>query len=269
MTIRYDRSVIAALVVIAATTPGAIAQVDALDPSEGMPLELTEIEVLADSAVTTVAGLEQSAHELDHVITPDALAASAEPVDVTAEIRSAEIRPTEAEAQPLSLNPTDEIAQRPSVRNLSDVQPTDWAFQALRNLIENYGCLDGFSDNTFRGNQPITRFEFAAGLSACLDAIVVGPDDIATVAQLQREFAAELSTRVDDLEARVAELRADQFSTTTRLFGQATFGLQVRNNNTADLFPVDGIRETSDPGGGRYHLLFQCSAEFADPVQPP
>ena len=79
---------------------------------------------------------------------------------------------------------------------------------------------------------------------------MVGPDDIATVAQLQREFAAELSTRIEDLEARVEELRADQFSTTTRLFGQAIFGVQVRNSNTADFFPVDGTPETKDPQGG-------------------
>jgi hypothetical protein len=132
----------------------------------------------------------------------------------------------------------DEVAQFTPVYGLTDVQPGDWAFQALRNLIDNYGCLSGFPDGTFRGDRAVSRFEFAAGLSACLDQIVeVLPEDIATVAQLQSSFAAELNTRVDALEAEVEALRGTQFSTTTRLFGQVIFGVQGRNSNRADFFP--------------------------------
>jgi hypothetical protein len=131
------------------------------------------------------------------------------------------------------------------------VQPNDWAFQALRNLIDNYGCLSGFPDGTFRGDRAVSRFEFAAGLSACLDQIVeVLPEDIATVAQLQSSFAAELNTRVDALEAEVEALRGTQFSTTTRLFGQVIFGVQGRNSNVADINFLDGNPETPDPQGG-------------------
>jgi hypothetical protein len=145
----------------------------------------------------------------------------------------------------------DEVAQSPAVYTFLDVEPTDWAFQALRNLSDNYGCLSGFPDGTFRGDRAVSRFEFAAGLSACLDQITeVLPADIATVAQLQSSFAAELTTRVDELEAQVEELRGTQFTTTTRLFGQVIFGTQIRTPNRADFFPVDGTPETSDPQGG-------------------
>ncbi|MDA0672788.1 MAG: iron uptake porin [Cyanobacteria bacterium] len=145
----------------------------------------------------------------------------------------------------------DDIAQSPAVYTFVDVEPTDWAFQALRNLIDNYGCLSGFPDGAFRGDRAVSRFEFAAGLSACLDQIVeVLPADVATVAQLQSSFAAELNTRVDALEAQVEELRGDQFSSTTQLFGQVIFGVQGRNANRADFFPVDGTPETNDPQGG-------------------
>lgn len=32
------------------------------------------------------------------------------------------------------------MAQVTSVSQLSDVKPTDWAFQALQSLVERYGC---------------------------------------------------------------------------------------------------------------------------------
>jgi len=120
-----------------------------------------------------------------------------------------------------------------SVSQLRDVQPTDWAFEALRSLIERYGVIAGYPDGTFRGNRAMTRYEFAAALNAALERIneliaadtaqPVSREDLATLQRLQEEFAAELATlggRVDGLEARTAELEANQFSTTTKLTGQ-------------------------------------------------
>ncbi|OAB63030.1 hypothetical protein AY599_08225 [Leptolyngbya valderiana BDU 20041] len=134
--------------------------------------------------------------------------------------------------------PTDnlQLAQVTSVSQLSDVQPTDWAFQALQSLVERYGCIAGYPDGTYRGNNFLTRYEFAAGLNACLDQIValigggeaIDPEDLARIRRLQEEFSAELSAlrgRVDGLEARVAELEANQFSVTTKLQGEVAFVL--------------------------------------------
>src|SRR6476469_2273875 len=125
-----------------------------------------------------------------------------------------------------------------SVSQLSDVRPTAWAFQALQSLVERYGCIAGYPDGTFRGNRAMTRYEFAAGLNACLDQItkqlggstgnLVKREDLLALQRLQEEFAAELATlrgRVDALEARTAELEANQFSTTTKLNGFAWFNL--------------------------------------------
>lgn len=63
------------------------------------------------------------------------------------------------------------LDQVTSVSQLSDIQPTDWAFQALQSLVERYGCIAGYPDGSYRGNRAMTRFEFAAGLNACLDRI--------------------------------------------------------------------------------------------------
>ncbi|MGB5134756.1 MAG: S-layer homology domain-containing protein, partial [Prochlorococcaceae cyanobacterium] len=38
-----------------------------------------------------------------------------------------------------------------SISQFSDVRPTDWAYQALSNLIERYGCVAGYPDGTYRG----------------------------------------------------------------------------------------------------------------------
>ena len=58
-----------------------------------------------------------------------------------------------------------------SIRQLRDVSPQNWSYEALRNLVENYGCIQGYPDRTFRGDRVLTRNEFAAGLSACLQQL--------------------------------------------------------------------------------------------------
>jgi len=130
------------------------------------------------------------------------------------------------------------MEQVTSVSQLTDVKPTDWAFQALQSLVERYGCIVGYPDKTYRGNQSLTRYEFAAGLNACLDKIqeliaaatadFVKKEDLETVKRLQEEFAAELAAmrgRVDALEVRTATLENQQFSTTTKLNGTAIFAI--------------------------------------------
>ncbi len=146
-----------------------------------------------------------------------------------------------------------------SVSQLSDVRPTDWAFQALQSLVERYGCIAGYPDGTFRGNRAMTRYEFAAGLNACLDKVselirggtgnFATRDDLAALQRLQEEFAAELATlrgRVDALEARTSELEANQFSTTTKLTGEAIFALSDDFGGNVGLFGQDERRVGSD-----------------------
>ena len=132
----------------------------------------------------------------------------------------------------------NDLEQLTSVSQLTDVRPTDWAFQALQSLVERYGCIVGYPDKTFRGDRPITRYEFAAGLNACLDKIrdllaAIGGDrvtqaDLDTLKRLQEDFGGELAAlrgRVDVLKVRTAQLEKQQFSTTAVLRGQAIFGL--------------------------------------------
>lgn len=67
-------------------------------------------------------------------------------------------------------NQEEVMLQVTSVSQLSDVQPTDWAFQALQSLVERYGCIAGYPNKTFRGNRALTRYEFA-GWFECLSGL--------------------------------------------------------------------------------------------------
>lgn len=118
--------------------------------------------------------------------------------------------------------------QTTSVSQLSDVQPSDWAFQELQSLIKRYGCTAGYSDNAYPVHHQFTRYEFAAILNACLDevnqlveqATPLTSVELSTIQRLKDEFAVELITlqnRLDNLEAQSAEITANQFSTTTQL----------------------------------------------------
>ncbi len=172
------------------------------------------------------------------------------------------------------------IDQVTNVTQLSDVRPTDWAYEALRSLVERYGCIAGYPDRTFRGNRALTRFEFAAGLNACLNQVerliaasttdFVRRQDLETLQRLVNEFQAELKTigaRVDKLEGRVAFLEDRQFSTTTKLQGEAIFALtdefnQPTSNNTVF---QDRVRlRLNTTFTGRDQLVTRLAAGNAD-----
>jgi hypothetical protein len=156
-------------------------------------------------------------------------------------------RYTQGDAQGSDSNTLDQVT---NVSQLRDVSPGDWAYEALRSLVERYGCIAGYPDGTFRGNRATSRYEFAAGLNACLQQVerliaasgegFVTRQDLETLQRLIQEFQAELTTlgaRVDTLEGRVSFLEEHQFSTTTKLNAEVIFavsdlfGGQDANNN--------------------------------------
>jgi hypothetical protein len=131
-----------------------------------------------------------------------------------------------------------------SITQFSDVKPTDWAYQALSNLIERYGCVAGYPNGTVRGERAMSRYEAAALLNACLDRITEVTDE---PKRLMKEFEKELAVlkgRVDGLEAKVGELEATQFSTTTKLRVQATFGAGAYGYHGS----FSGVEANSGPG---------------------
>jgi hypothetical protein len=264
-------------------------------PSTESPISLDIAESAPSTELPTSLDIAESAPSTESPIS----------LDIAESAPSAELPPTEAPvpspveapdamSQVISVNELSGIAssnsseaqsmsQLTSVTQLSDVQPTDWAFQALQSLVERYGVIAGYPDGTYRGNRAMTRYEFAAGLNAALDRVneliaagladAVTREDLATLQRLQEEFAAELATlrgRVDTLEARTAELEANQFSTTTVLLGETIFGLSslFAGDNAlgeeVDRNPVFGYRvrlnlETSFTGEDALTTRLQAS----------
>jgi len=147
------------------------------------------------------------------------------------------LAPVAATAAELNLDGVNKYAaeeQVTSISQFSDVKPTDWAYQALSNLIERYGCVAGYPSGTYAGGKAMTRFEAAALLNACLDRVTEVTDELKKLmAEFEKELAI-LKGRVDGLEAKVGELEAQQFSTTTKLSGLAIMTIGGTDADGAD-----------------------------------
>lgn len=238
------------------------------------------IALAASSAVAVeTKSVEQSPEAQALIAAPEDSAVSTTPVfssnvSVPAQLASTPVEQNVSEMDTSSLDQVNTYsregrsakAQVTSVSQLSDVKPTDWAFQALQSLVERYGCIAGYPDRTYRGNRAMTRYEFAAGLNACLDRVneliaastadLVKKEDLDAIRKLQEEFAAELATlrgRVDSLEARTTTLEKQQFSTTTKLVGEVIFAVtdefqQPVDNNTVFQDRVRLLLNTSFSG---------------------
>ncbi len=167
---------------------------------------------------------------------------------------------------PSASPPSQILAQQTSVDELSDVKPTDWAYQALKSLIEKYGVITGLPDGTFKGNRAVSRYEFAAGLAATLDkvegyiATSIGESNILqdriTLRRLQKEYSQalqDLRTRLNDIESRSSKLQANQFSTTTKLKGQQIVGLT--DGRRANFTVVSRTRLTFETSFSQKDLL--------------
>jgi hypothetical protein len=158
-----------------------------------------------------------------------------------------------------------------SVDELTDVNQSHWAYEALRDLVEKYDVIEGYPDHTFRGERNATRWELAAALNALIKS--VGRDlarlgaekadksDLETVARLQEEFKNELAAlqaRTDALESRASAIEAknaeqDQrlsLLERTQLHGDASLGVlaDINGRGPRDEFSArqsgrDGIRD--------------------------
>ena len=113
----------------------------------------------------------------------------------------------------------------PTVADLTDVKPTDWAYQAVQSIVERYGFMRG-EKGLFRGNAPLTRYEFAAAIAEVMQSIapIASEDDLKTLRQLQGVYGEALGkvrSRLTELEIRETTLSGSQFSTTTKFSGRS------------------------------------------------
>lgn len=149
-----------------------------------------------------------------------------------------------------SADPMEEVT---SVSELSDVRPSDWAFQAVQALVERYGVLSGYPDGTFRGNRPMTRYEFASALRAVISRVEeqlssgdlggTVQQDVSTIRRLINSYGQDLEdlrSRLDTITTRNTALEQRQFSTTTKFNGR--IDLALTNGTDANLTVVNRTR---------------------------
>jgi hypothetical protein len=152
-----------------------------------------------------------------------------------------------------------------SVDELSDVNRTHWAYEALRDLVEKYDVIEGYPDKTFRGARYATRWEMAAALNALIKSVgrdlarlgaeKANKSDLEAVARLQEEFKNELAAlnaRTSALEERASAIEAKNeeqdnrltLLEKTQLHGDMTFGAlaDIAPNGTGE--GDDGILDT-------------------------
>lgn len=114
----------------------------------------------------------------------------------------------------------DVQAQGTGAAQFEDVLPTDWAFPALDDLVRRYHCLKGYPDGTFRGDQPVSRDEFAAGLDACLQQLenilldstadAATPEELGTLNRQMQDLFEELGALDGRVDASDGESSAPE-----------------------------------------------------------
>ena len=91
-----------------------------------------------------------------------------------------------------------------------DVPLDHWAYDAVETLTA-HGVIDGYPDGTFRGNQPITRFEMAKMIrNAVLSQDEIHDKDRKLLDKLANEYKEELkgfNVRIVELERRVGNIQ--------------------------------------------------------------
>lgn len=134
-------------------------------------------------------------------------------------------------------SPASSDDQITSIQQLTDLQPTDWAYQALTNLVQHYGCVTGYPNSTFAGAKTISRFEAAALLNACLDRITDTTDELKALLNILEDELAKLKNKANQLTINTQTLENQQFSTTTKLKGLATYVIGGNNYSGSAINP--------------------------------
>ena len=126
---------------------------------------------------------------------------------------------------------TPSFAQVTSVSQLKDVQPTDWSYAAISNLVSRYGCVAGYPSGDFKPGQPASRAELAALVSACIDRIseFQNAQDAQLAAALKTQAAQWSGT-----QATVAGLVAERDAKNQGVGNYVGIGVLLNNTGTGE-----------------------------------
>ena len=123
----------------------------------------------------------------------------------------------------------------------SDVPAGHWAYQSVAKLAQQ-GIIEGYGDNTFRGDRNITRYEMAQMIAK---AMAKNPSGV-TKAELDR-LAAEFRDELDALGVRVAEL--EKYADKIQWFGKIEY--TYKNHKTDNVYADQRRKHHSTDGHTR------------------
>lgn len=130
------------------------------------------------SVTLVLATRAVAANALETGIIPEQLSASSKPS--ASSLNAISIQNSAGGAIAQSSQEINAPSQEAEVSEPLDIKPTDSTAQSVPSTVERYGCVSGYSDSeallrsadrTYQGNQPLSRYEFAAALNACLNQV--------------------------------------------------------------------------------------------------
>lgn len=92
----------------------------------------------------------------------------------------------------------DPSVQAPQIYTFSDLSPSAWAYNEVKQVSDRYQVMIGFPDGTFRGREELTRYQFAASASQTFPLV--------------RELVEKTQERQEEQAAAVAPMPAFQQS---------------------------------------------------------
>ena len=122
-------------------------------------------------------------------------------------------------------------AQVTSVSQLKDVQPQEWSYAAISNLVSRYGCVAGYPSGDFKPGEPASRAELAALVSACIDRIseFQNAQDAQLAAALKTQAAQWAGT-----QATVAGIVAERTAKNQGVGNYVGIGVLLNNTGTGE-----------------------------------
>jgi Carbohydrate-selective porin, OprB family len=153
-----------------------------------------------------------------------------------------------------------------------DLKSNDRAFRAFKSIVDRYDCLSASTETSFDRISQIERAKFAKDLNSCTEQIQdlagVAPADLEILRQLQIEFATELTalkSKLNKLDSDTAKLETQQFSTTTKLTGQAIFAINAGTfGGDRIIAPRGAIVSTNKPNAtSLYRVSLDLNTSFS------
>lgn len=136
-----------------------------------------------------------------------------------------------------------------------DVPMNSWAYDAVGQLAAS-GIVSGYPDGTFKGNQPITRYEMAsvtARALAVIDMEKASKQDVEMLKRLVVEFKDELDAlgvSVDKLDSRVAVLEENIGG--WKFWGEFRFDAKFSDGQNA--YITDNVGDDTSFSVSRYRI---------------